>query len=186
VTHPSVEWVLDQCASVVTDVEAAYSRDVPNGTPPVAVRRVARDTSRIWDGDGTLDMETPLRDRTGALEKGVYIGARHADTSEEPIGTEYDLDKEVVVGVRLEGLSAHGQAGHVDPDGAEGVPWSGPDGLVRRVKAAIYAGREYPDADPDVGFTHLSLANEANQSANYSAYFRTDFDVVFDGFESLS
>jgi len=185
VTHPSVEWVLDQCASVVADVESAYTLDVPNGTPAVDVRRVDRDTSRIWDGDGTLDMSGSVKQRTAELTKGVYIGARHADTSEEPIGTEYDLDKEVVVGVRLEGLSANGEAGHVDPDGSAGVPWSGPDGLVRRVKTAIYAGREYPDADPDVGFTHLSLANETSQSHLHADYFRTSFDVVFDGFQTL-
>ncbi|MDS0258569.1 hypothetical protein NDI56_03980 [Haloarcula sp. S1CR25-12] len=185
-THPSTEWVLDQVASVVTDVEDTYTRDVPDGTPPVRVRRVDRDTSRIWDGDGTLDMSTPIRERSAALEKGVYIGVQYAESAEEPIGTEYDLDKEVVVGVRLEGLTSQGgEWGHVDPEGADGVPWHGPNGFLRRVKAAIYAGREYPDADPDVGFTHLTLANEADQSSNYADYYRTDFDVVFDGFETL-
>lgn len=183
-TYASVEWVLDQVGSVVSSVANDYQRDTPDGTPDVVVRRVDRDNSRLYDGSGPLDMESPIHERSSELKEGVYIGASRAETAESPTGSEYDLQKETVVGVRLEGLTAVGEEwGHVDPDGAVGVPW---DVFERRVKQAIYAGREYPDTEePNVGFTHLLLSNESNQSSSWADYYRTDFDVVFKGFEDL-
>jgi len=182
VTHPSVEWVLEQVGSVVDSVAADYSQ--ADGSD-VVVRRVDRTTNRIYDGSGTLDMSAPIHQRAGALERGVYIGAAYADRSSEPIGTEYNLDVDEVVGVQLEGLTARdGHGGHVDPDGEWGIPWSA---FVRRVRTAIYDGRTYPGAGgPNVSFTHLRLTNEAPRSDDFSQYYAHNFDVVFDGFEELS
>lgn len=181
-THPTVEWVLEQVASVVDSVATDYNQADDSD---VAVRRIDRTNNRFYDGSGTLDMSTPIRQRAGALERGVYIGAAYADRNSDPIGTEYDLDVDEVVGVQLEGLTARdGYGGHVDPDGEWGIPWSE---FVRRVRAAIYDGREYPAAGgPNISFTHLSITNEAPRSDNFSQYYAHDLDVVLSGFEDLS
>jgi hypothetical protein len=181
VTHPSVEWVLEQVASVVDSVATDYSQADDSD---VVVRRIDRDNKRYYDGSGTLDMSTPIRQRAGALERGVYIGAGHVDRSSEPVGTEYDLDVDEIVGVRLEGLTAqNGHGGHVDPEGNWGIPWTE---FERRVRGAIYDGRTWPDAGgPNISFTHLTITNEAPQSHQWPAYYRTDWDIVFNGFEDL-
>jgi len=181
VTHPTVKWTLEQVASVVDSVAADYTLANDND---VIVRRIDRTNNRFYDGSGTLDMSTPIHQRAGALERGVYIGAAYTDRSDEPIGTEYDLDVDEVVGVQLEGLTArNGNGGHVDPDGEWGIPWTE---FVERVKGAIYDGREYPDAaGPNIAFTDLSLTNHAPQSYQFSQYYRYDFDITFNGFEDL-
>jgi hypothetical protein len=104
------------------------------------------------------------------------------DESTTPIGTEYDHDIERVVGLRIEGLH-HGEWGHIDSHGEEGIPWSA---LVRTIRRAILRARTYPDTGtPDISYTQLQLSNSAPQSHNYGDYYRRDEDVVFDGFESL-
>lgn len=174
-TAPDVEWVLDQFGSVVASVDTDYG---------VTLRRVDRDNSRIYDGSNPLDMEAPIHTRKGKLEQGCYIGARSTTVSETPIGTEFNLDVERVVGVRIEGLH-HGEYGHVDPDGGNGIPFHV---LKRRLKQALYDKREWPAADDpaaNVAFTHLSLANENDPSSDWKDFYRVDVDVVFDGFEFL-
>lgn len=180
-TAPEVEWVLEQLASVVDDVAADYTRSDEHNTDAVQLRRVDRDESQIYGG-GPLDMNEPLPERRGKLERGCYVGAASAAGSEIPIGTEFDLGVERVVGLRLEGLH-HAQHGHIDPDGLDGVPFAE---LKRRVRSALYKGREWPDAGAtDVTFTHLTLQNPADTSSNWRDFYRWDVDVVFDGFEEL-
>jgi len=185
-TAPEVEWVLDRLATVVDDVAATYTLSAERNNDPVQVRRIDRDNSRLYDGGDPIGMTEPLHTRKGKLEAGCYIGAQTVSADGAPIGTGYDLDLERVVGLRVEGLVAS-EYGHVDPDGADGVPWrNGNDGLVDRVRTALYNERTWPDAGgTGVSFTHLQLANVADTSSNWKDFFRWDADVVFDGFEEL-
>ncbi|WP_135806211.1 hypothetical protein [Halorussus marinus] len=165
-SSPEVDWVLAQLGSVV-------------GSLTVPLRRVDRDESTILDGD--------IRSRTEDLQQANYVGATLADVATEPRGAEYNLSREAVVGVRIEGLN-HSEWGHVDPDGSEGIVWqNGDTGLVDRIRSTLLAERTWPDAGgTDVSYTHLEVANQAPQSELYADYYRYDFDVVFDGYEDLS
>lgn len=175
-TATAVAWVLDELGTVVD----AQPADHP-------LRRVDRDNSQVYEGAQTVDMSSPIRDRTGDLQEANFVGASLADRSGTPIGTEYDLDLETVVGIRIEGAH-HSEWGHIDPAGTDGVVFEGADGsLVEQIRSAIYDGRRFPDAGRvDVSFTHLTITNEVSQSSDWADYYRYDFDVVFDGFEELS
>jgi len=165
-SSPAVEWVFDQLQSVVD----AQPADHP-------LERIDRDTSELLDGD--------IRTRKRELRAANYVGAATADRSETPIGTEYNLDVEEVVGIRIEGLD-HSAKGHIDPDGQHGVVFDGDPGLVQEIKTAIYQGRRFPDAGrTPVNFTGLQLTNHAPQSSRFADYYRYDFDVVFRGYEDL-
>ena len=167
-SNPAVQWVLDQLQPVVDDQPADHP-----------LKRINRDESKLLEGD--------IRKRKADLLKGNYVGAGHVDHADTPIGTEYDLESEDVVGVRIEGLSrASGDFGHIDPDGVEGVIFNGDPGLVQQIKTALYEGRRTPDAGRStVEFTDLKLVNHAPQSHLWSAFHRYDFDVVFEGYEEL-
>jgi hypothetical protein len=158
---PEVDWVLSQLGSVV-------------GSTTTPLKRVDRDESTILDGD--------VRTRAGELKDANFVGATLADVANTPIGTEYDHDREAVVGVRIEGMH-YSEWGHVDPDGAGGISW---EELVSRIRDALLAERTFPDAGAaDVSYTDLRITNEAPQSDNYADYYRRDFDVVFNGYEDL-
>ncbi|MFC4549381.1 MULTISPECIES: hypothetical protein [Halorussus] len=161
---PEVEWVLTQLGSVV-------------GSLTTPLKRVDRDESKILDGS--------IRSRTAELEKANYVGATLSDVTSQPIGTEYDHSREAVVGVRIEGLT-HREFGYVDPNGSSGIPFDNDGGLVSRVRDALLVERTYPNAGgANVTYTDLRITNEAPQSSNYADYYRTDFDVVFNGYEDL-
>jgi hypothetical protein len=156
-----VDWVLSQLDSAVDAV----------GAP---LERVNRDESQLLDGD--------IRSRTGELRESNFVGATLADVSNDPIGTEFDYDREAVVGIRIEGLH-ESEFGHVDPDGGDGVPW---DTLVQAIRSALLSTRTFPDAGRDgVSYTDLRTANDAPQSDDYADYYRRDFDVLFLGYEEL-
>lgn len=170
-SSPEVEWTLGQLADVVTSVDADYG---------ATLQRVDRDETEI--------LERNVRELTPKLEKACYAGATLADVVSDPIGTEYDHDREAVVGLRVVGLTSEGgEWGHVDPGGTDGVPWhNGSDGLVDRIRTALLAERTWPGAGgPNVSYTHLSLQNEAPQSSDWGDYYRWDVDVVFEGYEEL-
>lgn len=165
-SNPLVGFVLDQLQPVV---------DAQPGAHPL--KRVDRDASQILEGD--------IRDRTGELKTANFVGAAHVDRDAAPIGTEYNLDVEGVVGVRIEGLH-HSGWGHIDPEGFNAPAFDGAGGLVQDIKTALYDARTFPDAGrPAVDFTDLRLTNQAPQSHLWADYFRYDFDVVFQGYEEL-
>lgn len=165
-SNPAVGWVLDQLQSVVDAQPAGHS-----------LERIDRDDSELLDGD--------IRTRTRELRSGNYVGAATADRSETPIGTEYDLQVEEVVGIRIEGLH-YSAKGHVDPDGQNGVVFDGDPGLVQDIKTALYQGRRSPDAGrTSVNFTDLTITNQAPQSSRFADYYRFDADILFSGFEEL-
>lgn len=163
-SSPEVDWTLAQLGSVV-------------GSLTVPLRRVDRDESELLEGD--------ISKRTADLTDANYVGASLADVSNEPVGTEYDHDREVVVGVRIEGLT-HREYGYVDPSGSAGVPFDADGGLVDRIRDAILVERHYPAAGKSgVTYTDLQITNEAPQSSDYQDYYRYDFDLVLNGYEDL-
>jgi len=119
---------------------------------------------------------------TADLTDTNVVSIAPAEETSTPIGTEYDHRVERTVGVRIEAVH-HSQWGYIDPHGEQGLPWGA---LKRCVRRAILRARTYPaTGTPDISYTHLRLANETDQSANYGDYYRADLDVVFDGFETL-
>jgi len=182
-----VEWVLEQFGDVV--------KAQPDDHP---LYRVNRDQSLVYETGEELDMQTPIRERTGELKEANYVGVASADKSSSPIGTEFDLDVERIVSVRVEGLH-HSEWGHVDPfgygegdygDGGygvnQGVRFDDDTGLVADLIAALQTEREWPDVPREgTTFTHLLVQSFGPRSVEYADYYRYDFDVLFDGFEEL-
>lgn len=169
------DWVLQQFADVVDDIANEYTLDSGD---PVELEHVNRDESRL--------LEQGLDSIRGELRNAAFVGATHVDTVRTPIGTEYDAEREVVIGVRATGLTS-AKYGHIDPSGEDGIPFdNGDDGLVQRLKNALWSERTWPDAAPSDGYyTHLELANEANTSQQWADFYRADWDVVFTGYEDL-
>jgi len=170
------DWVLEQFADVATTIASEHTLE--NGDP-VELRRVNRDESRI--------LEQAVGSIRGELQSAVFVGATHVDTVREPIGTEYDAEREVVVGVRVTGLTSS-KYGHIDPSGEQGIPFDDANGgLVQRLKDALWSERTWPAAEPDesVYYQDLELQNEANTSQQYADFYRADWDVVFSGYEEL-
>ncbi len=166
-----VDWVLDQLASVVDSQPADHP-----------LRRVDRDNSRVYEGSQTVDMTTPMRDRTEELEKANFVGASLADRANDAIGTEFDHRVETVVGVRLEGVH-YSEWGHIDPDGEEGVAF---DALTREVRRTLLAAREFPSpSTPYTGYHSLFVRNEDYQMSEHSDFYRWSADVVLAGYEDL-
>ncbi len=130
-------------------------------------------------------MDSAISKRTEDLKRANFVGARFADRDGSYAGPEPKLDTEEVVGIRIEGYS--GSFGHIDPRGNDGVVFQGTDdALVEQIRAAIYDGLSYPNAGrTDVSFTHLTITNESPAMADWQQYFRYDFDVAFDGYETL-
>lgn len=169
-----VDWVLEQFADVVD----AQPEDHP-------LFRVDRDDSLVYDTGENLDMQSPIRERAGELKQANFVGVSHADTSTSPIGTEFDLEVERIVSVRVEGLH-HSEWGHVDPDGQDGVVFGDDTGVVADLQAALQTEREWPAVPrSDATYTHLLLQDYGSRLDEYSDYYRYDWDVVFSGHEEL-
>lgn len=161
-----VDWVLDQLQSVVNGQPADHP-----------LERVNRDTSELLDGN--------IRDRKNDLQEANYVGVTLSDFDAEPIGTEFDQNVEIIVGVRIEGLH-HSEWGHIDPDGNNGVQFSANGGLVDQITDALQTEREFPNiSNPDITYKSLYLQNHAPQSSQYADYFRYDFEVRLTGHEEL-
>jgi hypothetical protein len=171
-----VEFVLDTLASVVT-----------NQTHPL--RRVDRDNTLTYLGDNTVANTADsdiLETKEGDLTEANYVGVSFVDENTEPIGTEYDHDIERVVGVRIEGLDSD-EWGYIDPDGNDGVPFTGSNSLSKAIRDAILDKRSFPSVGaPDVGYHSLRIDNYEADSNSHGDYYRTDFDVVFEGYEDLA
>lgn len=166
-----VDWVLE---TIKANWSAGAWTDVP-------LERINRDNSELLEGD--------IRSRSEELERSNYVGASLVDRDSDPLGTEYDLDVETVVGLRIEGLHAD-QWGNVDPDASLPPTESGGpvpfDGLVREIRHALLRDRTYPETDtPDTDHYTVLITNESPDSAAYRDYYRYDFDVVLQGDETL-
>ena len=140
--------------------------------------RIDRDNSRVFEtGDG-LDMQQPLRTRRADLERANLVGAAWTSRDQTPVDPQYDLKGDIVVSVRVEGLTAlSGQHGHIDPDEDHGVSFVA---LCDDIRSAILGERVFPD-HPAFGDTKtdLRVMNEDDRSAQYRDFYQYDFDVVF-------
>ena len=173
-TAQPVQWVLDELGAVVD----AQPADHP-------LRRVDRDNSLVIDTGGSFDMSQAMDELKNDLQQANYVGARFADRSGEYVGTSPQRDLDEVVGIRILGYS--GSYGHVDPLGEDGIVFQGTDNaLVEQIQAALYDALQFPDAGrTDVAFTHLDITNEEPVMADWQSFYRYDFDIVFNGFETL-
>lgn len=151
--------------------------------PPLDVVDRAHDEYDAGDGPASWgDSGSTDRSRGGDLTDANIVSVAPGGESTSPIGTAYDLDVERTASVRIEAVH-HSEWGYIDPHGEQGIPWPA---LVRVVRRAILRARTAPQTDtPDTSYTHLRLANQTDQSADYYDYYRADLDIVFDGFETL-
>jgi len=170
-----VDFILDELASVV----AAQSEPL---------RRIDRDRDITYVGAAAVANTSDddiIRTKSGDPTVANYVGASLADESLTPIGTEYDHDIERTVAVRVEGADVT-QGGHIDPADNNGVPFAGADGLVDAVREAILAERTFPAASgPDIDYHSLRVENVSPDLAAADFTYRTDLDVVFEGYEDL-
>lgn len=176
--HPAADWILDRLAPVVESVANDY--DHRNGGNCV-LKRVDRDNSRVFEGGESIDMTEPIHTRVEKLKTGNFVGVTFADRGGDLVGTEPMLDGDVVINVRLEGMT-HREYGHIDPDGEQGIPF---DELTDRVRDQIWDGLEYPDVDdPRMSYRYLTIDDDP-QSVGWSDFYRHSFDVTLFGYESL-
>jgi hypothetical protein len=163
---PEGEWVLDRIETVDVSDFTLETGDA------VTLTAVDRDESELLEGQ---DITT----RKADLQDAVYAGAGTADRSRDVIGTEADYDTEVVIGVRIEGMTER-EYGHVDPDGVNGIPFGV---LVDRIQNAIDSQLSFPDIPNSDHTKHALIQNEAPQPFDWADYYRYDFDVVVSKFE---
>lgn len=173
-THPAVDFVLSKIKS---NWSAGSYADIP-------LERIDRDNSDQLDDN--------IRSHTADLQADNYVGASFSGRTQSPLGTEYDHDLSLVVNVRIEGLHTS-EHGYVDPDASlppatagDPVPFSGPNGLVGEIRDTILVERTFPDVGvADFDLTHLTIESEVPDAVSFGDYYRHDFDVRFDGYESL-
>lgn len=177
--HPAVDWVLDQLAPVVDSVATDYSlRD----GDPVVLKRVDRDNSQVYDGSQSVDMTDPIHKREAQLKTGAFAGASFADQGGDLVGTEPMVDGDVVVSVLIEGMT-YREYGHIDPDGAKGIPFGE---LVNRIRDALYDEVSYPSVDdPRMSYRYLTIDGDP-QSDGWADFYRHSLDVTLHGYEDLS
>ena len=108
----------------------------------------------------------------------VTVDASPAGTN-EPIGTEYDHRIRYGANVTIEAYHTDGGGQVADKDEF--------NTLVTEVRRTILAERTWPSNT--TGITHLAIEEENDLSADGPVddanYFRYEFDVWFEGFESL-
>jgi len=169
--NPEVEFVLDALGSVVDDQ--------PHDHP---LRRVDRDNSLIYDGGGRVDLTEPIKTRKGELEDSNLVGVASQSRENSPLGTNYDVETDIVLSVRVEGLH-HSEWGEVDPHGQNGVDF---DALYHDIRSALYADRTYPqDGEFRDAKLDIRITNEDIQDSEFGDYYRREFDLVFRGRETL-
>ena len=126
--------------------------------------------------DDSVRLDTGERTREFDLTEANAVGVSSApETTNTPIGTEFDYAVRGGVSVRVEGAH-HFTGGHIT-DSRDF------DALVSEVKRTIHLNREWPL--PGEGFHTLYIDNENNASADYRDYYRYDFDIWFRGYTNL-
>jgi hypothetical protein len=173
-THPAVQFVLD---TIKDNWSAGSYSDIP-------LERV--------DGDNNQQLDADIRKTTQELKADNYVEAAYVGKTAEPIGTEYDLDIDAVVRVRVAGLH-YLEHGYINPDNSlppstagDPVPFNDVDGLVGAIKDALYTDRTFPSVASDWDEKSLIINNEPGPlSYEYGDYYRYEFDVLVDGFEDI-
>jgi len=168
---PETEFLLDVLADVVDDQPAAHP-----------LYRVDRETSRVFEREGTLDMQQPIHTRKGDLQKGNYVGVAAQTTSPTPAGPNQRYELVTTCSIRLEALTRQGGGfGHVHPEEEDGAPSF--DDLFRAVFQAVQAEMNYPDVDREgVAYLEATIESVDQQLSDYSDFSRAEFDVEFRGY----
>lgn len=173
-THPAVQFVLDK---IKNNWSAGSYSDIP-------LERV--------DGDNNQHLDADIRKSTQELRLNNFVEAAYTDRTSSPIGTEYDLDVESVVRVRIAGLH-HTEYGYVNPSNSlppatagDPVPFNDDDGLVAEIKDTLHAERSFPSATSRVDETDLVIENTPGPlSYEYGDYYLYEFEVGINGYEDL-
>lgn len=144
------------------------------GFADVPLTRIDRDDSEFF--------ESGLRSRTSELKESNYVGASLKGRNPKPAGFSYEHRLNTVVPVTIVGMHCS-EWGHVDPDGAEGIPW---EDLVRGVTDAVLTERDYPPIDRARTTYHTTfLENDVDRSDDHANFYEYHFDLRFRGYETL-
>jgi hypothetical protein len=166
-----VEFVLEALDGVV--------QNQPSDHP---LRRVDRDRSRRYDGGGQLSMTAPIQSRKSDLQIANLVGVRSESRDNTPYGTDYDVETDVVLSIRVEGLD-YREGGNIDPAGTGGVVF---DALCADIRTALYNRRTYPQVTGSgAAELDLRITSETALSSDHRDYYRRDLDVTLRGREAL-
>lgn len=173
--NPETAFVLDALADVAVQQPSEHP-----------LRRVDRDNSLVLETEQMLDFSAPVDARKEDLQKANFVGVAYQSRDNDPIGTNYNHETDVVLSVRVEALTSRdGQYGHVDPFGKGSYPTFSE--LYEAIRSALLDRRKYPD---DHRFNDakldLRVANEDDQSSDWQHFYRREFDLILRGRESLS
>lgn len=163
-----------------------------NSLADVPLERIDRDNSDNLDkADGLSGLSGPVHERADSLEAMNYVGAATASTDSEPLGTEYNHRREVVVSLRLEGAHVE-HYGAIDPqkgtanEHSRSYPTITWKDLKLNVRRSILADRTFPTpGEPTVAYKDLFIENESDAASEFTSHYRWDADVRFVGFEQL-
>lgn len=169
-TH-EVEFLLEALADVVD----AQPADHP-------LRRVDRDTARVYETGAPLDMQSPLYTRKEDLQEANFVGVASQTTDPTPAGPNQRYELAATTSIRLEALTRDGgEWGHVHPESEDGTPTF--DELFRQVFDAIRGEMSYPDVGrPGVAYRDLTITNVDEQLSDFKDFYRAEFDVQFRGY----
>lgn len=178
-TVPEVQAVLDY----INDDWQGTESDIAN----VPLERIDRDNSDLLD-------DSPTHEMTPDLEGMNYVGAATASISDEPLGSDYDVETTRTVDVRVVGAHAS-EFGAIDPQSGTAdaintthntTTWTS---LVDTIRSSILqkSNRTFPTVNnrSNIGYKDLFIENWQDQSRNYGDHYRLDFTVRFVGFEDL-
>ena len=129
----------------------------------------------LIDGRDSNRQNSAERSRAHDLANGNAITVGGPSSTNEAIGTNFDLRFLSSVTVRCEGLIA-AEFGDVD----DAADWKSFEGEVERL---VWGERVNPTTDDNVRW--LLVSEDTNQSRTSRDYFRTDYTVEFYGFETL-
>lgn len=136
----------------------------------------------LIDGDEESIYDNGIQGRASDADavRDILITVDNAPTGEnQAIGTGYDNEFRRGVRVVLEGYHQDGGGQFTDKDEF--------DSMVTESRRAIYANRTYPITTSDFAAKDLFIENEADGSPTDgdAHYFRYEYEVWFEGFETL-
>ena len=157
-----VDYILERLESV----EAAQPFDHP-------LWRINRDES--------YNVTEDRRRRKEQLTNANIVGVSRGDSSSEVRGNEYNLDTQVPVSVRIEGLH-YLEYGHIDPDGMDGVVF---DDLVTDIRSRIMDDRTHPGVGGPDAYKHILPPSSAPDLSLHRDHYRTELTFTFEKIETL-
>lgn len=193
---PAVEFVLDAIAQnwgTVGVSVVGHSKTIGD-LSDVPLERINRDDAINLDkADGLSTLDGPVDEQADTLQATNYVGVSSTTRDDSPIGSAYDHQSDVIVQVRLEGMTArHGKYGAIDPywNTSDAVsrdyPTTSWQNLKLNLRRSIAIERKFPQVDaPQMAFKDLFFENQSDSSSDHAHYYRWDADLRFSGFETL-